>query len=64
MLSLAESEGKQHSKRRYLEIAMVIFEFIIMLFGLTNAIVVFMDLMKMIFHQYLDQLVIVFIDKI
>nr|GFC56089.1 putative reverse transcriptase domain-containing protein [Tanacetum cinerariifolium] len=33
-------------------------------FGLTNAPVVFMDLMNRIFHEYLDKLVIVFIDDI
>ena len=35
-----------------------------MLFGLTNAHAVFMDLMNSVFHEYLDHFVIVFIDDI
>ncbi|TYJ98703.1 reverse transcriptase [Cucumis melo var. makuwa] len=38
------------------------YEFRVMPFGLMNAPAVFMDLMNMIFHQYLDQFVNVFID--
>jgi hypothetical protein len=38
------------------------YEFLIMSFGLTNASVVFMDTMNIIFHDYLDQFTIVFID--
>ncbi|GJU41951.1 putative reverse transcriptase domain-containing protein [Tanacetum coccineum] len=40
------------------------FEFTVMLFGLTNAPAIFMDLMNRVCRSYLDKFVIVFIDDI
>jgi hypothetical protein len=40
------------------------YEFLVMSCGLTNAPAVFMDTMNKVFHDYLDQFTIVFIDNI
>ncbi|KAH0756533.1 hypothetical protein KY290_026803 [Solanum tuberosum] len=40
------------------------YEFLVMSFGLINAPAAFMDLINMVFRQYLDMFVIVFIDNI
>ena len=40
------------------------YKFLVMSFGLTNAPTVFMDTMNRVFHDYLDQFTIIFIDNI
>ena len=40
------------------------FEFLVISFGLTNAPIVFMDLINRVIRQYLDLLIIMFIDDI
>ena len=40
------------------------FEFLVISFGLTNALATFMDHMNQVFRSYLDLFVIVFIDDI
>ena len=40
------------------------YEFVVMLFGLTNTPTVFMCLMNNVLHKYLDKFVVVFIDDI
>ncbi|XP_070682471.1 uncharacterized protein [Malus domestica] len=41
-----------------------LYEFVVILFGLTNALTAFMDLMNRLFQPYLDKFVIVFINDI
>jgi hypothetical protein len=41
-----------------------LYEYMVMSFGLTNALAYFMYLMNMVFMEYLDKFVVVFIDDI
>jgi hypothetical protein len=40
------------------------YEYMVMSFGLTNALAYFMYLMNMVFMEYLDKFIMVFIDDI
>jgi hypothetical protein len=40
------------------------FEYVVMSFGLTNVLVVFQHLMNDVFHEYLDNFVVCYIDDI
>ena len=40
------------------------YEFLVMSFGLTNTPAIFMDLMNIVFYDYLDKFITVFIDDI
>lgn len=40
------------------------YKFLVIPFGLINALVAFIDLMNRIFHKYLDGFVIIFVDDI
>lgn len=40
------------------------FEFVVILFKLTNALTIFLDLINKVFHDYLDKFIVVFIDNI
>jgi hypothetical protein len=40
------------------------YEFLVMSFGLTNVLAVFMNTMNKVFHDYLDQFIVVIIDDI
>jgi hypothetical protein len=40
------------------------YAFLVMSFGLTNAPTIFMDTLNKVFHEYLDQFIVFFIDDI
>ncbi|WMV37680.1 hypothetical protein MTR67_031065 [Solanum verrucosum] len=62
-LSPIEGEGRWHSEDGFSD-SIWSLEFFVISFGLKNVPTAFMDLMNRVFRQYLDILVIVFIDDI
>jgi hypothetical protein len=53
----------QHTED-YIHFEYGLYEFTVMSFGLTNALVYFMYMMNKVFMEYLDKIVMVFIDDI